>query len=110
MKCIIFITLLFSPLCFGSPYFSDEALNKTKEALLIQSGFQKIAEQAGQYYQNKAMKIVKQYSLESEVGVIGLGYKLYKTRTFKFKFLNKNISISPDFINKTYSVGVSWSW
>ncbi len=102
--------LLVSPVCFASPYFSDEALNRTKEAILIQSGLQKLAEQAGQFYQDKAVKIVRQYNLETEVGVIGMGFRIYRTRTITFRLYNKNFSLSPDFINKTYSVGVSWSW
>ncbi len=89
---------------------SADAIDHAKQALIIQSGLQKIAEQAGNYYQNKAMRIVRQYNLEPEVGIIGLGYRVYKTKTFRFKFLNKNISLSPDIINKTYSMGVSWSW
>lgn len=98
------VALVFISLFLTSSVFADEysyALNKAKQAFLIQSGLQKQIKLLQRYVNKQVMEAVESLELTQEVGIIGGSYKIYKAKRVSFKIDGKRFTLTPNSISVT---------
>lgn len=94
MKILILI-LLINNFCIASPNY-DDAIDKSKEALYIQSGVKSDVDKFTIWGENQGKYYLSVVGLDSAVGIIGFGYKTYKNQFIKFKYINNYYYIYKD--------------
>lgn len=86
--CSTYITFFLCGICSTfTSYCADYtiALEKAKEAALIQTGIQEKLDLSRRYAEKEAMKIVKDIGIEKPVAACVYLYKIYKDKAISFK-------------------------
>ena len=96
-KCIFLIIFLWSNLSYSDPVWDS-----TSKALYYQFGLDKTVFAVSDYL----VKEIKANHLETEIAVIGFGYRIYRDKRIMFPYKGNIISIYRDKVEVVIPVSI----
>lgn len=98
MKFLTILLILFGNIAFAS----EIAIEKAREAAMIQLGVQKIINDTQKYAEGQVNRRLHDWKIDKEVAFTAGVYKIVKEKTISFKLKGNVYRISTESVNFTH--------
>lgn len=93
---LVLLGVVYSFSCLAATTSYNEALDKSKEALYIQSGAKDFVGRLENYGKDKGLYYLDKIYLKDPILIAGYGYRIYKEKSIKIPYHGKKIILNPN--------------